>query len=329
MNTVLLFWTFSFCNIIVHHCSSALATIKLTYVVQDFTQNLIEHKYPKYKVQVWKMMVQIQRPLTNDLCNITMIRTVRCTVFTRLIHLVLVSLSLSAWAVQAHTSPYCAASRHAIDFALLCYHLLFLTFPSQRACRIYFLLTSCLFSLYCVPLQWGLGILYCLSYSTILSICFRQVITLALLPSLSFSFTLFYSSAIYPLVLTIFFYIFLLIPSCLLLFITSMWSSLSSCLLSLPLPLLCLSSGAVRESYFVPGNPVSKAHLHDYAALLLIGSGEIILPERDVSDWNGPQSNKITLPIPNFKFIHFRSEQAPLQSSSDSINIFPSYSGLE
>lgn len=96
-----------------------------------------------------------------------------------------------------------------------------------------------------------------------------------------------------------------------------MWSSLYSCLLSLPLPLLCFSSEAVRESYFVPGNPVGKAHLHDYAALLLIGSGEIILPERDVSDCNGPQSNRITLPIPNFKFIHFRSEQAPLQSSSD------------
>lgn len=63
-----------------------------------------------------------------------------------------------------------------------------------------------------------------------------------------------------------------------------MWSPLSSHLLSLALALLRLSSEAVKESYFALGNPVGQAHLHDYAALLLIGSGEIIRAERDVSD---------------------------------------------
>lgn len=116
--------------------------------------------------------------------------TVQCLPVSSNLVLVSLSLYLYAWTVQAHTSPYCAASRHAIDLALLRYHLLFLTFPSQHAWRIYFLLLPVCFPLSCVPLHWGLGILYCLPYSTIPSICFRQVITLALLASCSFiSFT--------------------------------------------------------------------------------------------------------------------------------------------
>lgn len=61
-----------------------------------------------------------------------------------------------------------------------------------------------------------------------------------------------------------------------------MWPPLSSHLFSLPLALR-LSSEALREPYFVLGDPVSQAHLHDYAAVLLIGSREIVLAERDVS----------------------------------------------
>lgn len=204
--------------------------------------------------------------------------------------------------MQAHRSPYCAASRHAIDLALLCYHLLFLTFPSQRVCCIYFLLTSCLFSLSCVPSHWGLAILYCLPYSTISSICFRQVITLAPLTSWSFiSFTSQPSSAhlSWPFLKNIF----LLCPSFLVVYRLCVASSLlsSSLFTSHASPPFLQSS---RVPYFVLGNPVSQAHLHDYAAVLLIGSREIIRAECDVSDWNGPQSNKITLPIPNLQTLN-------------------------
>lgn len=134
----------------------------------------------KYKDEIWWFN---SKEHSQMICIISPEARAYCTLFTHLIHLVLASLS--------HTSPYCAASRRAIDLALLRYHLLFLTFLSQRACRIYFLLTSCLFSLSHVPLQWGSGVLYCLPHSAVLSICFRQVITLALLSSCSFiSFTI-------------------------------------------------------------------------------------------------------------------------------------------
>lgn len=59
---------------------------------------------------------------------------------------------------------------------------------------------------------------------------------------------------------------------------------MASSLLSSALFTFRLSCEALRERYFVLGEPVSQAHLHDYAAALLIGSREIVLAERDVSD---------------------------------------------
>lgn len=202
--------------------------------------------------------------------------------FTQLIHLVLApSLSLCLGCAGAYISLLCSVQTRdrfcpASQSSIVPHLSLLVCLPHLFSSHFLFV-----FPLLC-SLVVRLGVLYCLPYSTIPSICFRQAITLTLLSSCSFiSFTLQPS----PIHLSSHFSnVFLLIPLFPVLFIASVWSPLSSHLLSLPFTLLCLSSKAVKETYFVLGNPVGQAHLHDYAALLLIGSGEITLAERDVSD---------------------------------------------
>lgn len=142
--------SFGVLDIFIFKCSlnclslQQLERIKLTSVVQECTQTLLRHKYHKDAGSNPKKTHQRFLQCYNDKHK----RGVRCLQISSILFW---PLPPSAWAVQLHTSPYCAASRHAIDFALLHYHLLFLTFPSHCACCIYFLLTFCLFSFHCVP----------------------------------------------------------------------------------------------------------------------------------------------------------------------------------
>lgn len=89
-------------------------------------------------------MVQIQRPLTNNLCNITMISTVRCTLFTHLIHLVLVvSLSLLGLCRRIHLPIVLRPDTRSI---LLCSAIIYCSSPfppSVPAAFIFFSLPVC------------------------------------------------------------------------------------------------------------------------------------------------------------------------------------------
>lgn len=191
------------------------------------------------------------------------------SIFTHLIHLVL--SYLCGGAVQTHISPSQGTdARDLFSFALLLSLVPALSPPAHTphlfSSRILFVL-----SLFChssVPLLLGFGLLNFHAHSSILSIHFRQVITLtllfsAVLPLLSwprhFSFLLSY-----------YFLWFTLFPS-----------------YSLPVLLLHLLSSTPRmlQSYFVLGNPVSPSISAWLCTAPLIGSREIIPVEHDVLDW--------------------------------------------